>query len=77
MMYAVSSSGGLFTGTQRPHNDDEDRPMTDAEWERYLFECLEIEIRQCEKIATKMKDQLRLKKFLVWTVSQIQELSVL
>jgi hypothetical protein len=67
MLYAVASTGNLTTGTNRPWNDDESRPMTDEEWYASLYSALASDIRHCLKIAGKHNDSPRLRAFLEWT----------
>ena len=43
MLYAIASTGGLTRGTIRPWNDD--RPMTDQEWDQSLWASLASDLR--------------------------------
>jgi hypothetical protein len=56
MLYAISSTGKLSLGTQRPHNDEEDRPMTDDEWFAYIASNLEGEAEEAIDMA---KEQMK------------------
>lgn len=46
-LYAVSSSGGLTIGTDRPYDNDAERYLTDDEWHLRLWQGLESEVRDC------------------------------
>jgi len=47
IMYGVASSGRLPNRTLRPWNSDENRPMTNREWEQSLWNDLGVDIRYC------------------------------
>lgn len=76
MLYAVSSSGGLFRGTQRPYNDDEGRYMNDEEWDLSLWQSLESDIFRARKLAEKSNhpDSLELWEFECFVESQIESM---
>ena len=46
MMYAVSSTGNIKLGTNRPKSKESDRPMLDQEWHIHLWKKLRQEFRQ-------------------------------
>jgi|GEM_PF-3392201 len=57
MLYAVSSSGGLYLGEKAPWNDDADRPMTDREWYVHLWDCLSCDVMQAARLAEKSQHE--------------------
>jgi hypothetical protein len=63
MLYAISSTGSLSLGTRRPHNDEENRPMTDDEWFAYIAANLEGEAEEAlEQAKEQMKGASRQEK---------------
>jgi hypothetical protein len=58
MLYAITSTGALSRGTQRPRNDD-DEPMTDEEWMGYLAGKLEYEAEHAAKEADALAKKAR------------------
>lgn len=51
MLRAVSSTGGLTLGTNRPYSDDVGRYMTDAEWHVHLWNRLSSDLGYVARLA--------------------------
>jgi hypothetical protein len=78
MLYAVSSTGGLTTGTNRPYDEDTDYPATDEKWYYDLWVELSSDVGYAAKCAEKgcngscdRDDAVELRKFEDWIDNNI------
>jgi hypothetical protein len=62
LLYAVSSTGGLTLGSQRPFDRDANRSLTDREWHVSLWSGLSSDIYAAVRSASG-RDKQRLERF--------------
>lgn len=53
-LYAVASTGGLSLGNIRPYSHEASRPLTDEEWEVWIWGELECDVKHAAKVAERI-----------------------